>query len=71
MPHNTCEVLASNHSDVCCEKSDADTVDVLVNILISDLLINETPNNANKLIQFKNSLADGLCNKGIKITEKS
>ena len=67
-----CEVLASDHPDVHCEKSDVRTVGIpRKNILISGLLINETPNNANKLIQFKSGPTDGLCNKGIKITEKS
>lgn len=71
-PHNTCEVLASAHPDVSWEKSDARAVGIPVkNILILDLCVNETPNNANKLIQFKSSPTDGLCNKGIKITEKS
>lgn len=39
------------------------------NILISDLLINAAANNANKIMQFKNSPTDGLGNKGIKITK--
>ena len=55
--------------DLCSEKSDAHDLDKLVNILISDLFINEATNDDNRFMQFKNSPTDGLWNKGIHITK--